>query len=153
MMASGMIEVFSNRGCDFTIKTESNPQAQDSQEILNSATFKFNLRDIDPASVKVTSRSHLGDFSCEEDSDGQKSIMAENCDHAEMGFKTRNEAGLIIVDWHSVFVKLTGAEHDSRRTTKDHSSYFEFDDVEYAKRFAKAFKRAVGLCGGKGAPF
>jgi hypothetical protein len=53
--------------------------------------------------------SHLGDFPCEVDANGQKSITAVNCDHAEIDFKTTNEAGLISEDWHSVFVKLAGA--------------------------------------------
>jgi hypothetical protein len=152
-MAHGMTETFTNSGCDFTIKTADNLQAQSSQEIVNDATFKFTLRDIDPGSVIVTGRSHFGDFSCEADADGTKSIMAENCDHAEMGFKTRNEAGLITVEWHVVYVKLSGAQHERRNTTKDKSSYFEFDDVEYARRFSKAFKHAVELCGGKASPF
>jgi len=147
-MVSGLKETFTYKGCEMTLRTEDLPEAQKSQEIQSSCKMTFNLRDIDPASIKLAARSHSGDFSCEADSDGQKSIMAENCDHAEMGFKTRNAAGLIQEEWVNVFQKLTGSDHENRHSEKSNSSYFEFDDPEYAKRFAKAFSSAIKLCGG-----
>jgi hypothetical protein len=149
-MASGLTETFTYSDCDFTLKTEDNPLAQKSQEILSKATLSFNLRDIDPSSIKVSARSHLGDFPCEDYSEEQR---AATCDHAEMGFKTRNEAGLISEDWDTIYVKLTGTDHETKSTNKSSSAYFEFNEVEYAGRFAKAFAHAIQLCGGKPSPF
>jgi len=153
VLASGEKESFTYKGTKLTLKTESDPAGNEAEEIGHRATFTFELKDIDPASVKIRVGSHLGDFSCEADADGQKSIMAENCDHAELNFKTRNEAGLIDEDWHNIFVKLTGPDHDSNRKDKTNSAYFVFNDPEYAKRFAKAFTRAIELSGGKASPF
>jgi hypothetical protein len=76
-----------------------------------------------------------------------------NCDHAAMYFKTRNEAGLIDVKSHSVYPGLTGKDHESSSTSKTSNSYLEFDNYDYAKRFAKAFIHAVELCGGKPSKF
>jgi hypothetical protein len=70
-----------------------------------------------------------------------------------MDFKTRNEAGLISEDWHSIFLKLTGPDHDNHKVGKTNSAYFVFDDPDYAKRFAKAFSHAIELCGGRASPF
>jgi hypothetical protein len=153
VMAHGLTEMFTYRGCEMTVKTADNPEAQKSKELFTSATFSFNLRDIDPSSVKITARTRLGDFPCDDYSEEQRAAMGINCDHAEMGFKTRNEAGLITEDWNSIFVKLTGADHEMRHTSKSSSSYFVFNEVAYAGRFAKAFAHAIELCGGKPSPF
>lgn len=152
-MSSGVRETFTHRGCDMTLRAEDLPEAQKSRVILTSCKMTFNLRDIDPSSIKVGARSHLGDFSCEADADGQKSIMAENCDHAEMSFSTRNAAGLIQEEWVNVYQQLTGADHENRNSGESNSSYFEFDDPEYAKRFANAFAHAIKLCGGAPSSF
>jgi hypothetical protein len=152
-MASGLTETFTYSGCDLTLKTADNPASQKSKEIFNTATFRFNLLDIDPSSIKVSARAHLGDFPCDNYSEEQRAATGLNCDHAEMGFKTRNEAGVIVEEWDAIFVKLTGTDHESRHKSKSSSSYFEFDDVEYAGRFAKAFVHAIQLCGGKAPAF
>jgi hypothetical protein len=44
-------------------------------------------------------------------------------------------------------------DHESNGSALAKEAYFEFDDVEYGHRFAKAFTRAVELCGGKESPF
>jgi len=152
VLVSGETESFTYKGSRMTLHAESDPAGNEA-EIVHKATFVFDLKDIDPASINVKVGSHLGDFSCEADADGEKSIMAENCDHAELNFKTRNEAGLIDEDWRSIFTKLTGADHESAKKDKTNSAYFVFNDPDYAKRFAKAFTHAVELCGGKASPF
>ncbi len=122
-------------------------------EIVHTAKFGFNLRDIDPSSSKIRVGSHLGDFACEDYTEEQKNAQEISCDHAELDFKTRNETGFIAEDWHSVFVKLTGPDHISDKRDKTNSAYFVFNDPEYAKRFANAFRHAIELCGGKPSPF
>jgi hypothetical protein len=153
IMAAGLTETFTYNGCDLTIKSEDNPEAQKSQEILTTVKFRYNLRDIDPSSIKVKARSHLGDFPCEDYSEEQRTAMGLNCDHAEMSLSTRTEAGLITEEWDTLYQKLTGTDHETKHTSKSSSSYFEFDDPAYAQRFAKAFAHAVQLCGGKASPF
>jgi hypothetical protein len=152
-VVEGLTESFTYTGCDLFLRTEDNPAASTAAEIVHSAKFNFNLRDIDPASEKVRVGSHLGDFNCGDYTEDQKSAMGINCDHAELDFKTRNEAGLIAEDWRSVFVKLTGADHISEKRDNTNSAYFVFDDPEYATRFAKAFAHAIQLCGGKPSAF
>jgi hypothetical protein len=153
VMASGMTESFTYKGCDLFLKTGDDPAGNEAAEIHHTTKFAFNLRDIDPASAKIRVGSHLGDFACEDYTEEQKSNLGINCDHAELDFKTRNEPGLITEDWSNVFVKLTGPDHESKKTDKTNNAYFVFNDPEYAKRFAKAFKHAIELCGGKASPF
>jgi hypothetical protein len=152
-MASGEIETFTVKGCDMTLRTEDDKQARRASEIYHTATYRFNLRDIDPSSVKVTAYSHLGGFSCAVYSADDLKNLGMNCDHAEMVFKTRNEAGLIAQEYHTVFPKLEGASHNSDSVGKTNDAFFGFNDVEYAQRFAKASTHAVQLCGGKASPF
>jgi hypothetical protein len=153
VMAAGMTESFTYRGCEMFLKTEDDKAGNEAAEIYHTAKFIFNLRDIDPSSTKISVRSHLGDFACEDYTEEQRNAAGINCDHAELDFKTRNEAGLIAEEWHSVFVKLTGANHENNKTDKTNGAYFVFNDPEYAKRFGKAFTHAVELCGGKPSPF
>jgi hypothetical protein len=128
-------------------------ESAQAQYLINSCKFIFDLKNIDPSSIKVTAISHSGGFPCDTSPGGEPSIMAVDCDHAEMTFSTRSAAGLIQEEWHTVFPKLAGADHEKRHTSKSNSAYFGFNDPEYAKRFAKAFGHAVELCGGKRLPF
>jgi hypothetical protein len=153
VMVSGRTENFTYKGCEMALRTETLPESQMAQGLINSGSFKFNLKDIDPSSMKVTTISHLGGFPCDTAPGEEPSIMAVNCDHAEMSFSTRSAAGLIQEDWHTVYPKLVGADHESRHSSKSNNAYFAFDDPEYAKRFAKAFAHAVELCGGRRLPF
>jgi len=76
-----------------------------------------------------------------------------NCDVAEIEFETRNQAPLIDEEFHAVYPKLKGSEHEATSNKPTFVSVFYFDDSEYAVRFAKAFRHAVTLCGGKRSPF
>jgi hypothetical protein len=153
IMVHGLTETFAYRGCDLTLSVEDNPEARKSKDIFTTVKFTFTLRDIDPSSVKVTALAHRGDFSCEEYSEEERRVTNMNCDHAELFFSTRNEAGLVAEDWHMVYPGLTGASHENKHTSKSSNAYFVFNDVEYAHRFAKAFAHAVQLCGGKSPSF
>lgn len=152
-MSSGLSETFTYKGCEMTLKTEDLPEAQKSQGLWSSCTIRFNLKDIDPASFKLTDRSHLGGFLCTDYSDDERQSLKLNCDHTELSFSTRTGAGTIAEDWINVYPKLSGKDHENRHSDKSSSSYFEFDDPAYARRFAKAFARAIELCGGRPSAF
>jgi hypothetical protein len=68
-------------------------------------------------------------------------------------FATRSEAPLIDEDSNTVNLKPQGSDRETNHKSKGVRAFFEVDEVEYAKRFAKAFRRAVELCGGKPDPF
>jgi hypothetical protein len=152
-MVSGLEESFTHKGCEMTLRTEISPRAQVAQNRMDSSKYTFHLKDIDPSSIKVTAYSHLGGFSCETKPGEEPSIMAVNCDHAEMTFSTRSGAGLINEEYKTVYPELTGADHERHDSHKRSRAYFDFDDPEYAKRFAKAFAHAIELCGGRPLPF
>jgi hypothetical protein len=76
-----------------------------------------------------------------------------DCDHAEVSFVTRSEAPLIDVDVQVIYPNLQGSAHESKYKSKGSRGHFGVDNVEYAARFAKAFRHAVELCGGRPEPF
>ncbi|MFZ0590114.1 MAG: hypothetical protein WAM39_06510 [Bryobacteraceae bacterium] len=49
--------------------------------------------------------------------------------------------------------ELFGEENKSDHRDKVSQDFFGMDDANYAKRFAKALKHAVELCGGKPSRF
>jgi len=110
--------------------------------------YTFNLRDIDPASIKLyLLDSQHGGLSCAIDP------AHMSCDIAEMGFETQNQAPLIDEDSHTVFANLQGRNHESKNKSKTFVGVFYLDDTEYAARFVKAFRHAIALCGGKPSTF
>lgn len=100
-MVSGRTESFTYRGCEMTVRIQELPRTDRAQELISASTVTFNLKDIDPSSIKVTALSHFGGFSCETVPGEKPSLMAENCDHAEMSFSTRSAAGLIHEESHT----------------------------------------------------
>jgi|HubBroStandDraft_3_1064219.scaffolds.fasta_scaffold189159_2 hypothetical protein len=133
--------------CNMTLHVED--EGIRAQEIKDIVVVKFNLNNIDPSSIKVKGHTHYGGLSC----DGTEDQTIADCDHAELVFKTHNEAGLISEDRRIIFQKLTGNSHQLRSVKQISDSYFEISDLAYAKRFAKAFAHAVELCGGKRSAF
>ena len=129
-----------------TLRIEDDPNAAALSAVQSIRSYTFNLRDINPQSIKTTAFTHIGGFRCDEAPD-------RDCDHAEIVFFTRNEAALIDEDWHTIFPKLAGSDHETRHKQKGKEAYFEVSEVEYANRLAKAFRHAVELCGGKPEPF
>ena len=146
-LVSGSTETFTSNGCQFTLHFQDNPAASAFREVYGSRSHSFNLRDINPQSIKVSTFSHAGGFRCEDYDFDQRQRM--NCDHAEIVFSTRSEAPLIVEDSRTTFTKLQGRDHESQTKSKGSQAFFEVDDLEYASRFAKAFRHAVELCGGK----
>jgi hypothetical protein len=50
---------------------------------------------------------------------------------------------------HTVCPKLEGTEHETRSKGRTFFIVFYVDDIPYMERFAKAFRHAIALCGGK----
>jgi hypothetical protein len=149
----GSTETFRHNGCQMTLHVEDNPYASAHSEVYGTHEYTFNLCDINPRSVKLTTYSHLGGFPCEGYKPEELERTNMNCDHAEITFSTRTEAPLIDVETHATFPKLQGKDHTSSGKSKDTGAFFEVDDVEYATRLTNAFRRAVELCGGKASAF
>jgi hypothetical protein len=92
-MSSGLTETFTYKGCEVALKTEDLPEAQKSQELSSTCKMLFNLKDIDPASIKLTDRSHLGDFPCTDYNAEERQSLQLNCDHTELSQTCRNHMG------------------------------------------------------------
>ena len=145
ILAVGTTDTFKNDGCSFEIDVKDNPSVVHS-DMMSTNHFSFNLRDVDPESVKVMTFTHENGIGC--DIAGPDAI----CDWAEMDATTRNSRPAVMCQTHSVFPKLTGKDHDNSYTSKWNHVYLGFDDPEYAKKFAGVFQDAVKRCGGtKGA--
>ncbi|HXW57741.1 MAG TPA: hypothetical protein VEJ67_18455 [Candidatus Cybelea sp.] len=99
----------------------------------NTTTYTFSLRDIDPESIKITK------------------IYSEEV--GALRFEARNGASAIVEDSVMTFMKLQGKDREGRSTSKTSHAWFIINDADYAKRFAKAFKHAVELCGGQPSKF
>ncbi|HEX3674860.1 MAG TPA: hypothetical protein VHU87_11345 [Rhizomicrobium sp.] len=141
-------ESFTYDGCEITLHEQDDPSAPLFSEMYVSYVEKFNLGDVDAASVKLYSASsQYGGISCDLVAD------AASCDMATIEFQTRNQKPLIAEQFHAVYPKLKGHDHDSTSANKTFVASFYLDDLEYAKRFDTAFRHAVQLCGGKPSTF
>ena len=123
-----------------TLLSEENPA---NRTVYGSSSYSFNLRDMNPRSIKISTYSHGGGFRCEDYDSEERQLLQMNCDHAEIVFRTRSEAPLIDEQSHTIFAELQGSDHESKGKSKGAEAYFEVDDVEYAGRFAKALRHAV----------
>jgi hypothetical protein len=148
ILVSGLTQSFTSDGCRMTLHQQDDPAADLAQFSYSSFTRTFDLRDINPQSIKMHTLSRMGGFYCE-----QFGLPPEDCDHAEITFVTHGEAPLIDEDWDVIHPKLQGSQHEVKSQSKTARSHFFVDNVEYATRFAKAFRHAVELCGGKPEPF
>lgn len=138
-------------GCNVVTRSETFPVGVYS-ETPSVTTYKFNLRDIDPDSIKIKTHDlHKDVFSCTDPE--QVKLFHLNCDNAEIEFLTRNGATSIDEDTVATFTKLTGSEHESRNVSKTNKGWWVVDDVPYSQRLAKALKHAVELCGGQTSRF
>jgi hypothetical protein len=138
-------------GCNVVTRSETLPVGVFS-EVPSVTTYKFNLRDIDPDSIKTkTYDLHKDVFSCADPE--QVKDYDLSCDNAEIEFLTRNGATVINEDRVTTFTKLTGSDHESTSASKTNKSWWLVDDVPYSQRLAKALKNAVELCGGQSSRF
>jgi hypothetical protein len=115
-----------------------------------SEAYTLSLCDIDPVSIKVETFEILPGMVT-----GWVSNCADNCDGAIVGFLTRDGAAAINEERFEVEVvdRNTRSLRDSRIASKTNTAFLYADDVNYAKRFARALKHAVELCGGKPSDF
>lgn len=144
----GSTETFSNEGCILTIKDEPDTEAPLLREIHTETIDKVDLHDIDPNSIAVKTYSHYGGFECDRYSKAERIAMNMTCDHAEMIAETRNYEPLVSVQSHTVWEKLVGKDHEAYGNDRASKIDFEFDDIDYANKFANVFRDAVKLCGG-----
>jgi hypothetical protein len=145
----GSTETFTYNRCRMTLHVQDNPAASAHREMYGAFVSAFNLGDVNPQSIKISTYSHSGGFRCEEAKPEDQQPYKMNCDHAEITFATRSEAPLIDEESHTTYPNLQGTDHETKGKSRASRGFFEVDDVEYAGRFAKAFRHAVELRGGK----
>lgn len=116
-------------GCKMTIHSEG--YSKSGLDLNGTETDTFNLFDIDPQTIALKVFDSRFPNSWQDDCS-----TVISCDGAWIAFEARNEAATI------------------RRGDKSYSfSDLVSNDVDYAKRFAKALRHAVELCGGKPSKF
>lgn len=151
-LVEGSTETFSNDGCKMTIREKRNPAASSNSEMRAEVVDHFDLQNIDPATIQVKTYSHYGGMNCEQYPQDERDAMNITCDYAEMTAHIRDENPLVSEETHTIWPKLTGAEHDAYGKSRGSEIWFELDDVDYARKFANVFRDAVVQCGGtKGA--
>lgn len=152
VLSEGTIESFSHDGCTMKTILEPDLSATSNREINTTLSYAVDLHNIDPDSITVKTYTHYGGFDCEQYPADVRSAEHISCDHAEMTAYTRNREPLVDEQSHTVYLHLTGTEHDTYGVSKQDLIFFEFDDVGYAQQFANVFRDAVVRCGGtKGA--
>ena len=125
-------ETFTYDGCQITLHDNDDQTSPLYSSLFSSHMYTFNLRDIDPASIKLSLLdSQHGGLSCDIDQTHM------SCDIAEMEFETHNQAPLIDEDSHTVFANLQGSDHEFKNKSKTFVAVFYLDDTEYAARFVK----------------
>lgn len=137
--------------CNITIHGETFPVGVYS-EVPSTTSYKLNLRDIDPDTIKIkTYDLHKDVFSCADPE--QVKLYDLNCDNAEIEFLTRNGATVISEDTLRTFTTQRGSDHQSKNVSRTNKAWLLVDDVPYAQRLAKAVKHSVELCGGQSSRF
>jgi hypothetical protein len=120
--------------------------------IYTTGDYTLNLCDVDPDSIKIkTFDFHKDVFNCANPEEVQSYSL--DCTSAEVEFHIRNEIPKIKDDSVTIYAELTGKDHEAQHHGYMSKGWFTVDDVTYAQRFAKAFKHAVELCGGKASRF
>lgn len=120
--------------------------------VYTNGDYTLSLCDVDPNSIKIkTYDLHNDVFNCADPE--QVQLYNLDCTSAEIEFHTRNEVPKIEDDGVTTYAELTGSDHEARYHNKASKGWFVVDDAAYAQRFAKAFRHAVELCGGKGSKF
>jgi len=118
------VTTFDSQGCSATIMWTITLNYKDA----GTYTYRFSLKDLDPKSVAWV-----------------KDMPFENAVDAE----TVNSAKKVNV----VFTPPAGATGDKFSNEPQTGVALVFDNGDHAKRFVKAFKHAIQLCGGKPSAF
>lgn len=138
-------------GCNVQIHSETLPSGVYA-ETPSQTDYTFNLRDLDPDSIKIkTFDLHKDVFDCSDPE--QVKLYNLDCSSGEVYFVTRDGATAITHDCIRTFTKLTGADHEARSHSKTDKLWLIADDVSYAQRLAKAWRNAIELCGGTPSKF
>jgi hypothetical protein len=120
--------------------------------VYTNGDYTLSLCDVDPDSIKIkTYDFHKDVFNCADPE--QVKLYELNCSSAEVEFHIRNEVPKIKDDAVTTYAELKGKDHEARHDSYASKGWFIVDDVAYAERFAKAFRHAVELCGGKASRF
>ena len=149
-------EEFRNRflakgGCTIVLHHETVPIGV-FKTVHTNGDYTLNLCDVDPSSIKTdTYDFHKAFGNCAEPEEVRSYDL--DCSSAEVEFHIRNEDPKIKDDFVTTFDELAGKEHEAQGHSYASKGSFIVDDATYAKRFAKAFKHAVELCGGKASKF
>jgi hypothetical protein len=120
--------------------------------VYTTGDYTLNLCDVDPDSIKIkTYDFHKDVFDCADPE--QVQAFSLDCSSAEIEFHTRNDMPKIKDDSVTTFAELTGKDHEAQNHDLMSKGWLIVDDVPYARRFAKALRHAVELCGGKASKF
>lgn len=144
-------QTFTHDGCKVATRVETIAEGA-YVDLPGVTTYTFNLCDIDPNSITIKTYDFHHPWNDCSDPEAAKSNEFA-CDSAVVTFATANDAGTISDDTVRTYTKLTGADHESKSSSKTNKCWFIVNDVPYAQRFAKALKHAVELCGGKASRF
>jgi hypothetical protein len=147
---------FTYKQCSMTVMTIAPGDTNgDSGGKWKSFDASFELRDIDPTTIRVLPLSSVYMSDCTNPNEAR---ALGDCDsQAQVLFSTQDEKDRIRVD-ESIRQHSPSDEHspsaDAVHQTWTASHWnFGMHDLAYAKRFAKAFHHAVELCGGKPSTF
>jgi hypothetical protein len=143
-------ETFAYKACKVTLRTEKEPRGV-WVDVHGFRSDTFDLSEIDPESIKIHIYDFRGGGNCADPDEVQRYGL--NCQDAEVAFATRNDSPTIDEDSLTIFEQLQGADHEARSKSKESQAVFIIEDAAYAQRFAKAFRHAVELCGGKTSKF
>jgi hypothetical protein len=149
------IEDFTYTQCSISHTVKELPDSGAAKDIWTQSDVEvFNLHDIDPTTVKVIPFDSTVGTDCLDPDEVKRSRLS--CDgQAEVSFSTRNEGRKI--SYHSITIfpgiPENKPSHKADQTGTRSSAAFSMYDTAYAERFAKAFTRAVELCGGTRSDF
>lgn len=113
--------------------------------VVSTAVYTVNLKDLDPQSIKLVPFRMFA-------------YVEGDSDEAEIEFRTRDDESVIDEQWTLKTQKGNNtnkwdSEQNSAKGNRTNSGSFAIGDLEYAKRFVKAFRHAVELCGAKSSTF
>jgi hypothetical protein len=138
-------------GCTVVIHRETVPIGV-FKNVYTNGDYTFSLCDVDPDSIQIRKYDFHNDIGGCADPE-QVQTFSLDCTSAEVEFHTRNEVPKITEDSVSTYAELTGKDHEAQIHRQSSKGWFIVDDAAYAERFAKAFRHAVDLCGGKTSKF
>ncbi len=138
-------ETLSAKGCEMTLSIHDDPLV--AKDVRMDTTTSFDLGDIDPHSIKMLEYDLTsGGLSCRE-------FPGTVCNMAVLEFETRNQLPLMAEKIHLTFPKLTGKDHESDGAKRAFVANIYLDEIDYSKRFERAFRHAISLCGAKPSTF